>query len=69
MPEPSEGLPSRQAAHLGQFLDALGDVELSVEEMRALVWLAGWEPHIVQGVVDVIRKARQAVPEAGEGDA
>ena len=37
-----------------------GDVELSTEEMRTMVWLAGWEESTVENVVSAIRKAMAA---------
>lgn len=37
--------------------EIFGDVELSIGEMRTLVWLAGWEESTVRNVVSAIRKA------------
>ena len=36
--------------------EIFGDVELTVEEMRTLIWLAGWEESTVDYLMSVIEK-------------
>ena len=36
--------------------EIFGDVELTVEEMRTLIWLAGWEECTVENILSAIRK-------------
>ena len=40
--------------------EIFGDVVLSTEEIRTMVWLAGWEDSTVENVVSAIRKAMAA---------
>ena len=40
--------------------EIFGDVELTVAEMRTLVWLCGWEECTVGNVLSAIRKAMAA---------
>ena len=37
--------------------EIFGDVELTVAEMRTLVWLAGWDEYTIENVLSAIRKA------------
>lgn len=37
--------------------EIFGDVELTVAEMRTLVWLAGWDEYTIEDVLSAIRKA------------
>ena len=48
---------SRRIAALNEIF---GDVELTVAEMRTLVWLCGWEECTVENVLSAIRKAMAA---------
>ncbi|WP_236789636.1 hypothetical protein [Amycolatopsis sp. GM8] len=56
MPE----LPQWQKDRYATLLDACGGLALSDTERRALMWLAGWEPHIVEAIADLIRRSRSA---------
>ena len=46
-----------EARRIAALNEIFGDVELSTEEMRTMVWLAGWEDSTVENVVSAIRKA------------
>ena len=46
-----------EARRIAVLNEIFGDVELSTEEMRTMVWLAGWEDSTVENVVSAIRKA------------
>ena len=45
-----------EARRIAVLNEIFGDVELSTEEMRTMVWLAGWEDSTVENVVSAIRK-------------
>ena len=49
-----------EAKQIALLNDVLSDVELSREEERTLIWLAGWEECTVANIVSVIRKAKKA---------
>ncbi len=49
-----------EARGIAAFNEIFGDVELTAEEMRVFVWLAGWEESTVKSVVSAIRKAMAA---------
>ena len=46
-----------EARRIAALNEIFGDVELTVAEMRTLVWLAGWEECTVENVLSAIRKA------------
>ena len=49
-----------EARRIAVLNEIFGDVELSTEEMRTMVWLAGWEECTVENVISAIRKAMAA---------
>lgn len=49
-----------EAKQIGLLNHVLSDVELSREEERTLIWLAGWEECTVANIVSVIRKVKKA---------
>lgn len=49
-----------EARRIAVLNEIFGDVELSTEEMRTMVWLAGWEDSTVENVISAIRKAMAA---------
>lgn len=49
-----------EARRIAVLNEIFGDVELSTEEMRTMIWLAGWEDSTVENVVSAIRKAMAA---------
>lgn len=54
-----EELSDWQRDFLGQLEEALGDVgQLTVQEDRILVWIAGWDSWTVDAVASMFRKAR-----------
>ena len=46
-----------EAQRIAVLNEIFGDVVLSTEEIRTMVWLAGWEDSTVENVVSAIRKA------------
>lgn len=48
-----------EAKQIALLNDVLSDVELSREEERTLIWLAGCEECTVANIVSVIRKAKR----------
>ena len=46
-----------EARRIAVLNEIFGDVVLSTEEIRTMVWLAGWEDSTVENVVSAIRKA------------
>ena len=49
-----------EARRIAVLNEIFGDVVLSTEEIRTMVWLAGWEDSTVENVVSAIRKAMAA---------
>ena len=49
-----------EARRIAALNEIFGDVELTVAEMRTLVWLAGWEEYTIENVLSAIRKAMAA---------
>lgn len=49
-----------EARRIAALNEIFGDVELTAEEMRTLIWLAGWEESTVEHVVSAIRKVMMA---------
>ena len=56
-----------EARRIAALNEIFGDVELTVAEMRTLVWLAGWEECTVENVLSAIRKAMAAEAKRREG--
>lgn len=55
-------LPDWQRDRLAQLLDAVGDRPITDSQRRSLTWLAGWEPHVIEDIAELITSARQARP-------
>lgn len=53
-------LPDWQAARLAELLDAFDGIPVTDDERHILVWLAGWEAHTVQMIVNLVQRARLA---------
>lgn len=51
-----------EARRIALLNNALGDVKLSKEEERTLIWLAGWDDSTMNNVVSVIRKVTAKKP-------
>ena len=45
-----------EARRIAVLNEIFGDVELSTEEMRTMIWLAGWEESTVDNLLSVIEK-------------
>lgn len=37
---------------------ALGDIQLTQEEERSLIWLSSWEPSTVKNIISAFEKAK-----------
>ncbi len=49
-----------QSRQMEKILKFLRDVDLSQEEIRTLIWLAGWEESTVDALLSVINKVAKA---------
>ena len=50
------GLTEYQSRQVEKILKFLRDVDLSQEEIRTLIWLAGWEESTVDALLSVMDK-------------
>lgn len=53
-----EPIPAWQRDQLAVLLDACHGLDLGIDESRTLLWLSQWEPHTVENVAAVIRRAK-----------
>jgi len=49
-----------QQDSLDYLMAALGPVELTDEERRSLVWLAGWDTQTIQNMASIFAKVKKA---------
>jgi hypothetical protein len=54
------GLTEYQSRQMEKILKFLQDVDLSQEEIRTLIWLAGWEESTVDALLSVMDKVAKA---------
>ena len=54
------GLTEYQSRQMEKILKFLRDVDLSQEEIRTLIWLAGWEESTVDALLSVMDKVAEA---------
>lgn len=54
------GLTEYQSRQMKKILKFLRDVDLSQEEIRTLIWLAGWEESTVDALLSVMDKVAKA---------
>jgi hypothetical protein len=54
------GLTEYQSRQVEKILKFLRDVDLSQEEIRTLIWLAGWEESTVDALLSVMDKVAKA---------
>lgn len=45
--------------HIDMLNNALGDIELTKEEERSLIWLCGWETSTLKHVISAFEKANK----------
>ena len=45
--------------------EALGDIELTPQEERSLIWLCGWEPSTLKHIISAFKKAKKKPKQAG----
>ena len=46
-----------EARRIADLNEIFGEVELTVDEERTLIWLAGWDEYTIEIVLSAIRKA------------
>ena len=46
-----------EARRIADLNEVFGEVELTVDEERTLIWLAGWDEYTIENVLSAIRKA------------
>ena len=46
-----------EARRIADLNEIFGEVELTVDEERTLIWLAGWDEYTIENVLSAIRKA------------
>lgn len=46
-----------EARRVAELNEIFGEVELTVDEERTLIWLAGWAEYTIENVLSAIRKA------------
>ena len=49
-----------EARRVADLNEIFGEVELTVDEERTLIWLAGWDEYTIENVLSAIRKAMAA---------
>lgn len=49
-----------EARRIADLNEIFGEVELTEDEQRILIWLAGWDEYTIENVLSVIRKAMAA---------
>lgn len=49
-----------EARRVADLSEIFGEVELTVDEERILIWLAGWDEYTIENVLSAIRKAMAA---------
>ena len=49
-----------EARRIADLNEIFGEVELTEDEQRILIWLAGWDEYTIENVLSVIRKAMEA---------
>ena len=54
------GLSEFQSRQLEKILGSLHGVDLSRDEIKVLIWLAGWEESVVDSLLSVMEKVAKA---------
>ena len=49
-----------EARRIATLNEIFGDIELTEDEQRILIWLAGWDEYTLENMLSVIRKAMAA---------
>ncbi len=49
-----------EARRIADLNEIFGEVGLTADEERTLIWLAGWDEYTIENVLSAIRKARAA---------
>lgn len=51
-----------ERVHIDMLNKALGDIELTKEEERSLIWLCGWETSTIKHIISAFNKAEKSRP-------
>lgn len=54
----TESFKAMERKHIDILNKALGDIELTKEEERSLIWLCGWETSTLKHVISAFEKAK-----------
>ena len=57
-----------EARRIADLNEIFGEVELTVDEERTLIWLTGWDEYTIENVLSAIRKAMAAEAKRLEAD-
>ena len=57
-----------EARRIADLNEIFGEVELTVDEERTLIWLDGWDEYTIENVLSAIRKAMAAEAKRLEAD-
>ena len=57
-----------EARRIADLNEIFGEIELTVDEERTLIWLAGWDEYTIENVLSAIRKAMAAEAKRLEAD-
>jgi len=52
----TQGALEREKKHIDMLNQALGDIQLTLEEERSLIWLCGWETSTLKHVISAFEK-------------
>lgn len=50
---------AEECRHIDMLNEALGEIELTPQEERSLIWLCGWETSTLKHVISAFKKAYQ----------
>lgn len=49
-----------ERANLKKLQTAIGDIELTDDELKTLKWLSGWNDSAINSIISIIAKARES---------
>lgn len=55
----TEGALAYEKKHIDMLNEALGDIELTAQEQRSLIWLCQWETSTVKNIITAFQKANK----------
>jgi len=57
----TESFLNMEREHIDMLNKTLGDIELTKEEERSLIWLCGWETSTLKHVISAFQKVNKAM--------